>query len=47
VAVTGSTLGSVYVAAGTTALGALGTASSWQNYDTVVLSGGNNVCTLA
>ena len=47
VTTTGLTAGGVYVAAGTTALGALGTASSWQNYDTVVLSGGNNVCSLA
>jgi general secretion pathway protein G len=46
--VTGAALGSVYVyaASSATAAGAA-IATNWQNYDSTVISGGGNVCSLA
>ena len=46
VAVTGSTLGSIYVDAGNPPL-APATAANWLNYDTFVISAGGNECSLA
>ena len=46
VAVTGSTLGSIYVDAGNPPL-APATAANWLNYDTFVTSAGGNECSLA
>jgi hypothetical protein len=46
VAVTGSTLGSIYVDAGNP-VPAPATPASWQNYDSYVVTGGGNECSLA
>jgi general secretion pathway protein G len=46
VAVTGSTLGSIYVDAGNPVSNPA-TAANWQNYDSYVVTGGGNECSLA
>jgi prepilin-type N-terminal cleavage/methylation domain-containing protein len=43
----GLTVGGVYVDAGTPTVPSPALAASWQNYDSTVLSGGANVCSLA